>query len=415
MSNKLGALTEVQVNEIDRRRRAGESWAVLTEEAKRWLGCDLSHDTLRQFMVDRVALLASHESELRNPQRTGKQPTAEVLSTTQRLEDEVRRAHAAERSAIKRAVEAERLREIFNAARSIEPVIPDWTREASTASDVPHIPVLVSSDWHFGEVIEPDNMDGLNEYNLEIAEARYRRLIQKTIELSFDHLPKNRYDGLILLRLGDTVAGDIHEELSKTNDLPTLPVCRRVAAMESWGLGQLADAFGAVYVISVPGNHGRTTKKPESKLVANQSYDQLISWWLEDRMSADPRITFYTPPSGDAVFSIHDRSYLATHGDRIGSRGGTGFVGPLATVLRGMKKVMDTQAAVHQPVDKIFIGHFHTLADVGYGWVNGSMPGYSEYGRDGRFRPEPAAQYLINFHPKYGSTSQWPIYLRTGR
>jgi hypothetical protein len=329
--------------------------------------------------------------------------------TVQRLQADLKAARQGERDAVARAVYAERIRESIFELSGVPAAVPEWALDKSKAHDAPHVPVLVTSDFHFGEVITPENMGGINAFNLEIAEDRYRRLINQTIDISMEHLPRNKYPGIIVLRLGDTVAGDIHEELSKTNDMPTLPTCRRVKDVEAWGLSRLAEAFGQVYTISVPGNHGRTTHKKESKGLTTQSYDQLISWWLEDYFRQDQRLTFNTPESGDAVFNIHGRTYLATHGDRIGTGGGRGFLGAVAPITRGMRLVHESQAKLGQPVDKVFMGHFHHAVDVGYGWANGSLPGYSEYARDGRMVPEAPVQWLIMFHPKYGATSQWQI------
>jgi hypothetical protein len=331
------------------------------------------------------------------------------IKRIQRLEADLRAAKADAKSNLDRALEAERIREgVFQLTEGYAPT-PTWALERSGAHDAPHVPVLVTSDFHFGEVIDPANMGGINAFNLDIAEARYKRLIQQTIDISMEHLPRNTYPGIIVLRLGDTVAGDIHEELSKTNDMPTLPTCRRVVQVESWGLERLAAAFGEVYVISVPGNHGRSTKKKESKGLTTQSYDQLISWWLEDRFRLDKRVSFNTPEAGDAVFDVHGRTYLATHGDRIGTGGGRGFLGAVAPITRGMRLCHESQAKLGQPIDKVFMGHFHHAVDVGYGWANGSLPGYSEYARDGRMVPEAPVQWLIMLHPKYGATSQWQV------
>jgi len=405
---KLNNLTDEQIKKLEAARKDGASWSQITALAEKMLGTTLSHDTARQWWLGK-------DSTLSEPLRCVKKPKEKPAPIPkddphiQRLQDEVLRARKNERAAIKRAVAAERLRDIF--ARSKVDAGPHEKIRPANKKNSAHTAVLVTSDFHFGEVIDADHMNGLNEFNFEIAKLRYESLIRKTVELSFEHLPKNDYDEIVVLRLGDTVAGDIHEELSKTNDLPTLPLCREVAKLEAWGIETLRESFPHVRVISVPGNHGRTTRKPESKLYSDQSYDTLISWMIEDALSRTKGIGFHTPASGDAVFEIYDRRYLATHGDRTGTGGGQGFIGPLAPIVRGMKKLHDTQAAIGQPIDRCFIGHYHTLADVGFGWANGSLPGYSEYGRDGRFRPEPAAQWLINFHPKYGATSQWPIYL----
>jgi len=214
---------------------------------------------------------------------------------------------------------------------------------------------------------------------------------------------------MIYLRLGDQVSGEIHPDLRESNDLAAIPAIRSLVASETAGLERLAEAFGRVHVVSVSGNHGRVTPKPQAKRGGGDNFDALSAWWLESIFRKDRRISFQTPESIDAVFVVHGRRYLATHGDNIGSRGGEGFIGPAATILRGMKRTHDQYARTGKTLYKMFVGHFHTANDLGLGWSNGSLPGYSEFARHGRMTPEPPLQWLIMLHHKYGATSQWPI------
>lgn len=343
-----------------------------------------------------------------------KEELRRLTAANERLRSEVDSQRSRADRAVKRALEAERIREsVFNLTAQPQ-APPEWMVERTQASGAPHTPVLVFSDSQWGEVIDRENMDGINEFDVPIAEERYRRLIERTVDISLEHLPKNRYSGIVYLRGGDMVSGDIHEELRETNELAAIPAVRSLVAAESWGLEQLASAFGRVHVVSVPGNHGRTQKKPPYKRVQD-NYDTLSAWWLEDRLRGDSRLTWQTPSSTDAVFEMHGRLYLATHGDRIGSSGGQGFIGPAATIMRGMKKTMDEYARRGVALSKMFVGHFHTAYDLGYGWSNGSLPGYSEFARGNRMTPEPPVQWLIFFHPKYGATSQWKVLLEPER
>jgi len=288
---------------------------------------------------------------------------------------------------------------------------PKWAISPRDSKRSPHVPVLVASDFQWGEVIRAGNMGGLNEFNTAVAERRYGLLIDRTIDISLSHLPKNRYAGIIYLRLGDMISGEIHPDLAETNDLKSIPAVRSLVGNEERGIKSLADAFGHVWVISVPGNHGRPTRKPQSKRGAIDNFDTLSAWWLESMFVNDPRVSFHTPESGDALFSIFGERYLATHGDRIGSRGGEGFIGPAATIARGMKRTHDQYARYGTPITRMFVGHFHVALDLEYGWSNGSLPGYSEFARDGRMTPSAPEQWLIFFHPRYGATSQWRVLL----
>ncbi len=337
-----------------------------------------------------------------------KQDQADQAKRVERLVDDLRIARAALQGAVKRAIDAERLRESVFGLKDTPLEPPQWLLERSTAGDAPHVACLLASDFQFGEVIDGGNMDGINEYNVDVAEDRYRRLIERTVDIAFEHLPRNRYSGVNYLRLGDMVSGDIHQELRETNELSGVTSLPRLVALETWGVRALASAFGRVHVVSVPGNHGRTTLKPPTKRV-EENYDWLSACWLESNMRGDGRVTWQTPRSTDAVFPMFDRLYLATHGDNIGTRGGQGFVGPGAPILRGATQTLGEYARRGIHVDKMMIGHFHTAFDFGRGWSNGSLPGYSEFARSCRMVPEPPQQWLLFFHPKHGATSAWKV------
>jgi hypothetical protein len=300
-------------------------------------------------------------------------------------------------------------RELFGLSeQSIEP--PSWTIKPC-APGAPGMPMLFTSDFQWGEVIRPGELDGVNAFNVKIAQARYKLLIEKTVDLALAHMGKPKYPGIIYLRGGDAVSGDIHEELRETNELSSIPAVKSLVEAEAAGIETLAGKFGYVRVVSVPGNHGRATMKPRGKRAFEANYDTMSAWMLEREFKSDKRVTFLTPESGDAIFSVYGWKYLLTHGDKIGSRGGEGFIGPAATIARGMKKLIDYYASFGQTIDTIFVGHFHQSMELPWGFCNGSLPGYSEYAKMHRMKPEPSKQWLLFSHPKYGLTARWPILL----
>lgn len=302
-------------------------------------------------------------------------------------------------------------RSVFELAEQpIDP--PRWTFEpAKSVDSTPGIPVLFASDFQWGEVIKANELDGINAFNNKVASARYKRLIERTIDLCFAHMVNPKYPGILYLRGGDMVSGDIHQELRETNDLQSIPAAIDLIEHEAAGIRALAERFGKVWVISVPGNHGRTTIKPHAKQYVETNYDYLIAVMLEREFRSDSRVQFMTPMSGDARFKVYDWAFVLTHGDRIGSSGGQGFIGPAATITRGMKKLVDYYAALRQHVDYCLVGHFHTAMELEYGFANGSLPGYSEYAKTFRARPQPPTQWLLFVHPRNGITARWKILL----
>lgn len=287
---------------------------------------------------------------------------------------------------------------------------PKWLLTPKKA-DSPGTPVLFTSDMQWGEFIRRDEMGGVNAFNLKIASERYKLLIQKTIDLSFSHMVNPKYNGIVLLRGGDAVSGNIHAELRETNDGTVMRAVNDLVDHEAWGIEELRRHFGSVWVISVPGNHGRTTIKPIHKQYVEDNFDTLSAWMLERHFKGDSNVKFLTPASGDALFNVAGTRFLLTHGDRIGSRGGQGFIGPAATIARGMKKIVDYYNTIGQKVDHVLVGHFHTYLELEYGFCNGSLAGFSEFARDGRFRPAPPIQLLFFVHKDHGITARWPIVL----
>lgn len=276
---------------------------------------------------------------------------------------------------------------------------PTGKREKANSQ---HVPELLASDFQVGEVIQASEVQG-NAYSTDIFRQRYRKLISTTIKLSMEHSgPSWVYPGIIYARGGDAISGAIHEELARTDDLDPFDCVIACVEEETTGILELAKAFGKVEVKSVFGNHGRIDKKPPHKKMARRNYEYILERMIQDKFRDDKRVSFHVTDSPDVIFPIYGKNICLTHGDRIGSRGGMGMVGPVATCARGAQRVIQQQSAMGNRVDQVQMGHFHTTMYGGYYLVNGSLPGYSEYAFSGRMNPEPPQQTLMFFNEKHG-------------
>lgn len=307
----------------------------------------------------------------------------------------------------------ERIKELeWTANASYEPAA--WSLPVRTPRKREHMPYLFTSDFQIGEVIQAEETEAGYGFDSEIFRRRYRRMIATTIYLSFEHVGKDwKFPGIIYVRGGDTISGGIHEELRDTDDLTPIEAVECAFEEESAGIAKLADAFGKVDVKApgAAGNHDRTTFKPRTKTVSAHSYDRLIGGMLRRHFSTDKRVTFQVSQSFDVRFPIYKRNILVTHGDRIGSSGGQGFIGPIATILRGWQKILMEQTTLGFPVDEVHSGHFHTPFWTPWGWSNGCMPGYSEFAKQYRMRPTPPMQLFGYYHPTRGVVDMKPITL----
>lgn len=335
--------------------------------------------------------------------------TGNRKATVEELQVQVRRLEA-DRSelrtrlstTLKRLDKAEDLRAgVFNLkdADLTPPSLPK--QRSGKQHDSAHTPILFTSDGQYGETVNPKEMDGMNAFNARIYVERYDRMIRKAIRWS-DAIAQGwgaTYpNGCIYLRGGDAISGEIHQELSETNDFGAIPAVRELVALDRAGILRMRDHFGSVRVISIPGNHGRTTIKPRAKNYVDTNYETILAWWLADSLRGEPGVTCEVPDSGYARFMANGWRFELRHGDRMGAGGGQGWIGAPAPITKGHKKIRLDAATVDAPVDYVLTGHYHTSIKLPRGFANGSMPGYNEFARQLGLDPDSAKQWLLFAH-----------------
>jgi hypothetical protein len=277
---------------------------------------------------------------------------------------------------------------------------PEWRAVAGDTSTHRSVVGGLISDVHDGEVIDPDEILGVNAFNPDVCADRLERYFQAACQKGLHWADDTDLQGFVLFLAGDLISGDIHEELRNTNALTSHQQMRHVVECLHAGVEMLLDAYPHVHIVSVPGNHGRTTLKSTAKQYADLSYDILATQMLQDRM-ADDRITWQYGRSKDQIVPIFGRTVFVTHGDKMGTGGGQGFAGPMLPIVRGTKKISAQQASVGRKPDLILHGHYHTSGNPGNVFSNGSVPGHSEFGDDIRAPNEPPQQWLFLLHEKW--------------
>ena len=277
------------------------------------------------------------------------------------------------------------------------------------------VPMTVWSDWHHGERVNKAEVAGVNEFDRAISRRRVRKLVETTIDLAKNHMTSPKYPGAVVCLGGDLITGGIHEDLRETNDGSVQQSVLEVEELCMWGLEQMANAFGRVFVPCVVGNHARGTPKVRFKRHVIQSHEWGIYCRLERHFKRDKRIQFMIPEESDAYFTVCGHRYLLTHGDMLGVKGGDGLIGALGPITRGAIKVGRGEAQVRRNFDTLVMGHWHTYiprSEASSVIVNGALKGYDEYARSGLRIPYARPSQALWFtHPRYGITAQWPVYL----
>jgi predicted phosphodiesterase len=340
---------------------------------------------------------------------------ATKLDTEDSLKAKVRKLEAQLEAVTRQNLEDEHLLSSIFGVAQVEPNPPKWLSELTPAK-APGIPTSFWSDWHLGEYVSFDQMDGLNVFNATIAHERIERLISITIDLTKNHMVNPEYPGIVVPLGGDIITGTIHDELRETNDL-TLPESMIFAQDElAMGLEAMLNEFDRVYVPCVIGNHGRGTLKPRAKNRVADSMEWLIYANLKRYFNDNDRIQIDIAKSTDIAYRIFDHRYLLTHGDSLGVKGGDGIIGALGPIARGAIKVGRTEGQVGRAFDTLVMGHYHTYIARGEAVpviVNGALKGLDEYAKIMlRARFSRASQALWFTHPKHGITAQWQMFLQ---
>lgn len=304
-------------------------------------------------------------------------------------------------------------REIFRAATA--PVgTPTWAIETPKRSDSsPGVPILEISDEHWGEVVDPGQIGGVNAYDLSIARARLKALGENTLDLLMNHTVNPKYPGMVLSFLGDGTTGNIHDELMATNEEQIMPCVLDLRDHRVAFIDGLLKEIERLFIVCVIGNHGRDTPKVWAKVRAHTSFDWLGYQMLARHYEGNKRVQFLIPDGTDALFQVYGHRYLATHGNDF--RGGDGIIGAIGPIFRGDAKKRARNGQIGMGYDTMLCGHFHQRIALQRLIVNGSLKGYDEYASVNNFPFEPPQQNLWLSHPQFGPTIAMPVFVERKR
>ena len=371
-------------------------------EAARQLGCTEGalRGLIARWGIDYHALLGTEAA---------KAPAAKL--EVRKLKDTISELqHEAKKTQKDTLTEETVRKEIIGLAEGLDKTkLPDWLVKPSRTKSSPGVPTLFASDWHWGEVVDPKQVGGVNAYNLDIAHRRAQALITHTVDLLKNHMVNPNYPGIVFALGGDMFSGDIHEELSETNELNIMPTMLDLYGVLVWCIGILADSFGKVFVPAVTGNHPRMSRKPRSKNRAYTNFDWLLYQFLAKKFEDDKRVQFLIPAGSDALYSIYGHRYLLTHGDQW--RGGDGVIGPIGPIFRGDQKKRARNAQYGAEYDTLICGHWHTQMQLSRLIVAGSLKGVDEYSYQGNFSYEVPQQPLWVTHKDRGITFHVPVFV----
>ncbi|HPC34254.1 MAG TPA: hypothetical protein PLP73_01205 [Candidatus Absconditabacterales bacterium] len=265
---------------------------------------------------------------------------------------------------------------------------------------------IVLSDWHIEEPIDPNTINGINEYNTEIAKQRATAVFQNGLEL-IDMLAKDEnIKNVNFALLGDFISGYIHPELLESNEMSPTEAILFAKDLITSGIDLfLNESDYDISVVTAFGNHGRTTDKKRISTGWKNSYEWMLYVLVAQQYLGNDRIKFKIEKGYHNFQQQFDKVLRHHHGDGIKYRGGVGGITiPLNKAIAQWNKV--------KHADYDVIGHRHQRQNLNNAVINGSLNGYNAYAESIKAEYQEPQQALFLINSEFGKTITAPIFTK---
>lgn len=265
---------------------------------------------------------------------------------------------------------------------------------------------ILCSDLHYEENVDPRTVDGLNEYNIEIAKHRFFKIFQNGLKLVEMSRSSTDIKKLVLWLGGDLIAGYIHDELMESNSMSPIEACIEVYKLCVSAIDFLVENGGLeeIVVVTSVGNHARTTEKIRISTCVDNNYEWLIYNFLASHYENSDIVKFKLSRGYFNYLDVYGYIIRFHHGNYVRYAGGVGGVSiPLNKAIAQWNQA--------RPADLDIFGHWHQRIS-GKNFVgNGSVIGYGPYAISIKAAYEPPQQSFFLVHPKHGKSVEAPIFL----
>lgn len=267
------------------------------------------------------------------------------------------------------------------------------------------VPVIVASDWHVEETVTLGQVNGMNEYNPQIAEARAKAFFASNLRLLDIYKKYSSIDTAVLALLGDFISNTIHDELAEGNAMLPGDAIWFAKSLLYSGIKFLLDNTDINFIVVChTGNHGRMTKKVHVSTEAGNSLERYMYRHLAEMFEGEKRIRFIIPEGMISYHNILGTTVRFLHGHSIRYQGGVGGI------HIPVRKAIAQWDRVHK-ADMTVLGHFHQAMWGGHYVVNGSLIGYNAFGEFIKADYEPPRQMFFLVHEGRGVTGANYVWL----
>lgn len=269
--------------------------------------------------------------------------------------------------------------------------------------------IAVASDWHVYETVKPEQVNGLNTYNVEIAKNSIQEFFNGILAWTDIHRTGIGIKTLVLALLGDFITNmlydDQKEENAGTVQEEVLFALRYLCA----GIDMLLEkgGFEEIVVVGCAGNHARDVKDVyRASGIAKHTYEWLMYQFMSEFLYAgNDDVKFQIADGYHNFLNIYNRDIRFHHGDWVGYMGG---VGGLTIPMNKAIKAWN----IGRKADFDIFAHWHQTLNPGLFLANGSLLGYSPFAVKIKAEFERPQQSFVVLDSKRFITSLNKIFVR---
>lgn len=262
--------------------------------------------------------------------------------------------------------------------------------------------VVQFSDWHIGEMIDASETNNLNKYNYKIAQKRIFHITESICKWVQSNRDAYKIDTIHIFDHGDNISGDIHQELTITNEFTVPEQIIMAAYLKAEVYRRFAVHFKNVKVTWVaPDNHSRKTRKPQAKQSGKNSENYLVGFLTRSMLQDVKNVDVNVILSHQAQVIVGNQRYIIEHGNNIRSVMGFPYYGLDRKIGREARVSMSAGGGF----DKLIIGHFHVPMNTQFFNINGSLSATSEYDHQSGRHAEPSqVAWMVGSHGEFNWT-----------
>jgi hypothetical protein len=235
--------------------------------------------------------------------------------------------------------------------------------------------IVQLSDTHFGKIILPSTVNGLNEHNPDIARKRMECLAENLIKLVNKERSEVKIENLVLGLGGDFIENSMlhdHSQMATAfSQMEELLFSRELLHKFIKTVAENGK-FKKILIPCVRGNHSRTTKKMNSTIDYRTNFEALLYNLLKQDFN-DSMFEWYSPDSDICEFQVYNKKIRSLHGWQVKSGGGIGGLTiPLNKYILRMDQI--------SKCDYNLMHHYHSLSyPTSNCTLNGSLCGYDTF------------------------------------